>query len=404
MIIYIMNRAARAGNILLTILIASLLGAGCKKSIDEPFTTTVASNDVVGTTPYTPYKLYFNSVAQLSLPRAGIVAGAAGNKILFAGGYLPIDGDVDAILTPVSRVDIFDATTLQRTTYQLGQARWGMGAAALGNKIFFAGGYTANSHYSKRVDIYDASSNTWTTATLSQARAGIAVAATGSKVIFAGGFNSQISNVIDIYDVNSGVWTTSTFSNIRSVRATATKGDIAIVGSNVRSPAPKAHIYHTATNSWTDINLTYYGNTEYNYAPRMFAVSAGSKMLFGFGGHSPISGAVNVVQSVINTNNPTFLSNPRAEVGVCTSGNFAFIAGGTFFSTYYNQNLSNIINVYNGALNAWTLSTLHTPANKIQAGSANSTVMFAGINTNEFGYHDVQIYKLAAQAPLTPAR
>ncbi|MBS1655950.1 MAG: PKD domain-containing protein, partial [Bacteroidetes bacterium] len=88
---------------------------------------------------------------------------------------------------------------------------------ASGNKIFFAGGTTPPTspglHPSSRVDIYDVSTNTWSTAELSQARWGLAAAAYGNKVYFAGGtaiFGSRPAETsrIDVYDLGTGIWST----------------------------------------------------------------------------------------------------------------------------------------------------------------------------------------------------
>ena len=54
-------------------------------------------------------------------------------------------------------------------TAQLSEARALLTAAAAGNKILFAGGY-GGTGLSKTVDIYDVNTNTWTTAQLSEAR------------------------------------------------------------------------------------------------------------------------------------------------------------------------------------------------------------------------------------------
>ena len=134
-------------------------------------------------------------VGTLSQARFGLLAVAAGNKILFAGGFVP-----GAIST---RVDIYDFLTNTWTVADLSVSRQGMTAASVGNKIFFAGGGD-NDEGTKtsRIDIYDVSLNSWSTAELSEARVELASATIGNKVFFAGGFDDfgGISDRVDIYD------------------------------------------------------------------------------------------------------------------------------------------------------------------------------------------------------------
>src|SRR5438045_3949244 len=74
----------------------------------------------------------------------------------------------------------------------LSEARGGLAAAATGNKIVFAGGYTGTTN-TKAVDMYDVSTNTWGVTQLSEARNGLAGAAFGNKIVFVGGYNSIAS-------------------------------------------------------------------------------------------------------------------------------------------------------------------------------------------------------------------
>src|SRR5205814_1380353 len=77
----------------------------------------------------------------------------------------------------------------------------------------------------KVIDIYDVSSNTWSIAELSKARGRMAVAAIGNKVFFAGGdcFDlvtggisiNSVSDVVDIYDISTNTWTVSHLSERR---------------------------------------------------------------------------------------------------------------------------------------------------------------------------------------------
>lgn len=91
-------------------------------------------------------------------------------------------------------------------------------AVVAGTKIFFAGGITdgdannngANPTVTDAVHIYDVTTDTWSTTKLSQARAGIKAANVGNKVVFAGGLASNIlSGRVDVYDLQTKQWTST---------------------------------------------------------------------------------------------------------------------------------------------------------------------------------------------------
>ncbi len=69
-------------------------------------------------------------VGTLSQARDGIGVASAGNKLLFAGGFIPPG-------TPSSRVDVYDLTTQTWSTAELREARSGITAIGAGDRIFF---------------------------------------------------------------------------------------------------------------------------------------------------------------------------------------------------------------------------------------------------------------------------
>jgi hypothetical protein len=157
------------------------------------------------------------TVAQLSVPRYGITAVVVGNKILFAGGE---SGELgDALYGFHSEVDIYDAATDSWSVSSMSEPQHSMAAAALGDKVFFAGANTGSTTtYTNKVEIYDASANSWSIKTLSEFKDGISVVAADGKVYFAGGHtnSNSFSNRIDIYDDASDTWTTATLTQPRA--------------------------------------------------------------------------------------------------------------------------------------------------------------------------------------------
>ena len=93
---------------------------------------------------YTKYVDVYNaasdtwSVLQLSKAREVGGAAAIGNKIVFAGGS---GRDFGGPVYLYNKVDIFDAVTGARTTAKISKARSNIAAGAAGDKIVFAGGW-----------------------------------------------------------------------------------------------------------------------------------------------------------------------------------------------------------------------------------------------------------------------
>ena len=151
------------------------------------------------------------TTAAISLARENITAVANGNKIFFAGGGYWY-GDYH------SKVDIYDVVTNNWSATSLSEPKTLVAAAAVGNKVMFAGGYkTSGDEYPNNiittVDIYDLSTSSWSTAQLSEARGGITATTINNKVYFAGGWTgSTNSTKIDIYDNASNSWSTNSLN------------------------------------------------------------------------------------------------------------------------------------------------------------------------------------------------
>ena len=155
------------------------------------------------------------STQRLSVPRFGMGAASVGTKVLFAGGQNSISLDPGQVPTVTDVVDIFDTSTNTWSTHTLSTPRGFLGAATVGTKVLFAGGWLGDIHgqTTGRVDIYDSETDTWTTAELSVARHRIAAAVLGDLVLFAGGTSGSQPegtfteySTVDVYDARSGTW------------------------------------------------------------------------------------------------------------------------------------------------------------------------------------------------------
>ena len=194
------------------------------------------------------------TTAELTQPeRQGMAVATVGNKILFAGG-----GDNDNGAT-TTRVDIYDALNNTWSTAELSQGREYFAAATLGEKVFFAGGRTWQTSpsgfstwaASSVVDIYDNATNTWTTATLSESRSDLSATAIGNKIYFAGGFSDQFQQIptkaLDIFDATTNSWSTSRLIEEKGAHADIASGNkifwaSGIFNNNGLGPWPSNHV------------------------------------------------------------------------------------------------------------------------------------------------------------------
>ena len=193
-------------------------------------------------------------IGSLSIPRSSVNILAAGNKIIFTGGFVGSAGP--PMYGASSRVDIYDRVDQTWSTAELSLTRFAMGTAGSGNKVFFAGGHNGNA--CSRVDIYDASNNTWSTAELSEPRQNVIAVTAGNKVLFAGGIGSSgQSSRVDIYDQVNGSWSTAALSHPTSGSypgyfAFAQSG-VTVAGNKIYFMTGSNNIdtYDVQTNTWS---------------------------------------------------------------------------------------------------------------------------------------------------------
>jgi hypothetical protein len=192
------------------------------------------------------------SVTALPLPRSGMAAAAIGGKVFFAGGPALING-----VAETDRVEIYDLATRTWSVRLLTERKYGVSAVTLGNKIYFAGGiyhyggmgaddYT---HISDRIEIYDNATGTWTTSTLSEGKYALAGIAVGNKIYWAGGYNSKYLCKVEIMDV---------FTQTTSLAYLSTPGIYTAVPKNNKvvcfklAPSDGTFDVHDVnTNTWT---------------------------------------------------------------------------------------------------------------------------------------------------------
>ena len=206
------------------------------------------------------------STAELSEARINPAAATAGNKIYFGGGC-PLNGGLQE--TPSSRVDVYDAITNTWSITELSEARTSLTAASVGNKIMFAGGWGAwgssNSGFSKKIDSYLDVINQWSIDSLSEARSGLVAATLYNKVFFAGGWIGGLPNTpayssrVDIYDNTTQSWSFATLSQPAEFSGAASDGNRILFfpyGSRME-------IYNSASSNWyySELNQPLYSSS-----------------------------------------------------------------------------------------------------------------------------------------------
>ena len=327
------------------------------------------------------------------------VGGAAGSKILFAGGWEP---GINS-----SRVDVYDTATHAWSTAELTvPERDGMVVATVGSKIFFAGGNNDWVDVTSRIDIYDAATDTWSIAELSQARNYLAAATLGNKVFFAGGgiwgpisggspnpnwppdANYHIgSNVVDIYDNSTNTWTTATLSEGRfELSATVAGNKIYFAGGyhSIFSGSTKIDIYDATANSWSTSQLN-----EVKASHGVVAID--DKIYWAAGSNTPYWEGHHLSDLVEIKNITTGVSSfdcitPKAMFSVIAKNdNIVFFTG-------YNNGTGNKFDIYNTTTKTWSIGELPVDIHGSAIISVNNTIYIAGGNVN--GVYSKQVWKL----------
>lgn len=185
-----------------------------------------------------------------SMPTAlhGTDGAAIGGKLYVAGGT-NTSGDLSTLAVYDPSTDSWNTATSMPT------ARRATAAAAIDDKLYVAGGYDGSSRLST-LEVYDSSTDIWTTATpMSTDRDGATATAIGGKLYVAGGDDgSSRLSTLDVYDPATDSWATATsMPTARSIAAAATIGGKLYVaggydGSNSLSTL---EVYDPSTDSWT---------------------------------------------------------------------------------------------------------------------------------------------------------
>lgn len=222
------------------------------------FIDIIADNDsATGTT------LSWNSVAPTTVGRSEGMGAVVGGKLYLFGGY------IDTTFKPTSRGDVYDPAANRWT--QIASLPFGvshMGTVAVGDSIYFAGGYpatsTGQSFATNAVWRYDTQSNTFATnlPKLPAPRGGGALVAVGRVLHFFGGSDAARKDAaqhwqLDLDQLSAG-WVAKAplLLATNHVAGTVVGGKIYAIGGQQnqdRAAVQRAEVqvYDPATNAWT---------------------------------------------------------------------------------------------------------------------------------------------------------
>jgi len=306
-----------------------------------------------------------------------------GNKIIFSAPNYTYGQNFNGQL-----INIYDASANAWTTNILPEGRGeGYTNAVIDSKVFYVGGYVVDSPYvSKKIDIYDASSNSWTSANFPNARVGMKAASIGNKILFAGGYITRYdslvsvcddygnncdstpavvaSDKVDIWDVSTKTWSSAQLSEPRGIMATAVVENKIVFASgknNSGNTSAKADIYDAATNSWSSANLSAMGNGVIG------AYSVGNKVLVTY----LVSDKIDIYDAANNswsiTQMPQSLASSAQErIKAAVIGNKI-----VFYTIFTTESDSRNVDMYDASTNTWChalLSKRHVRAGVISYG------------------------------------
>ena len=331
-------------------------------------------------------------VGALSEARVALASGAAGGKILFAGGFVPFSHYS-------SRVDIYNTITNTWSTAELtSPERQGMAVASVGNKILFAGGGdNDNGITTSRVDIYNADDNSWSIAELTEPREYLAAAVLGNKVFFSGGGtwrpNLKGSRIIDIYDNSTNTWTTDYLSEERMDHSATVIGNKIYFAGGTSGYYTSLNVLNTidiydgTANSWA--TSAFHGDARMQHA----AIAADNKIFWASGTkYASLGGG--------------FLESDNVEIRNLATGTstYACISPRTLFNAVLkNDNIvfftglspnsaTNRIDIYNTTSETWSVGILPVNIYYSTIIAVHNTIYVAGGYVN--GSVSAQVWKL----------
>lgn len=342
------------------------------------------------------------SLLKLSLQRIVGGAGTVGNNVFFAGGIGR--QDISGPVYLYNRVDIFNTQTNTRTTASLSKARDNIAVGAAGGKIVFAGGWFWDMSYnqiqSNVADIYDNNTGSWSKALLSARREGIGVATLGNKIIFAGGSSyitsTKLYKNVDIYDAATNTWSVTYMNYGRANMGVAVAGNKAFFAGG-GGPDNIVDVYDASTNTWSTITMP--------VTLKGFSVCAGNDKIYFSGGYDAgnhVSSLVQIYTVSTNTWSSLNLSQARYNISSTGANGYIIFAGG-LTDPLNLLPASNRIDIYKEPAMSSAIQSKSITENKKWMVYPNPALNFINITSPciNNGNASLTIYNMSGEAVLT---
>ncbi|QNA45395.1 Kelch repeat-containing protein [Lacibacter sediminis] len=341
---------------------------------------TIVVNTVYSNRPLVNARLI--PMGLLGDPRIVSVVAAVGTKILFAGGTPVPNGPGPNKFS--STVNIYDIATNSWSAANLSQARSGMTVAAMGTKVFFAGGTgilpSGSVGLTSRIDVYDAVADTWSTMEMPHADGLLTSLVSGNKLVIVGG------SFADIYDAGSKRWTTTNFGQPRYlITANNVKGKLYFAGGvtskSTLTPTSRIDIYDPATDSWSVSQLS---------KPKYGMSGLLARNLIWAGGivAGKTSNEVEMYDAFSNSTSFSCLFQPNSfsafSSGTLNGKAFFFVANGK---------AKNKFDIYDPITDTWSIGVLDQSITAPMIISANGSVFLISTAGSNDVYHR-QVWKL----------
>ena len=201
-----------------------------------------------GSVQYLRSGLPWNTMASMSVGRAGLGIGAASGVLYAVGGT-----SASGIAPTVEAYDTGAGTWSIKAS--LPTARTGLGVGVVNGILYAVGGSSAGGVVAT-VEAYDTATNTWSTkASLPTARTGLGIGVVNGILYAVGGSNAGGSvATVEAYDPVTNAWTAK--AEMPTARNALGVGVVdgliyAVGGSNISGDLSTVEAYNPATNTWT---------------------------------------------------------------------------------------------------------------------------------------------------------
>lgn len=197
--------------------------------------------------PPPPPGLNWSSRAPLPTARFNLGVAELGGKVYAVGGE---DGGV---LGSVLAFDPASGTWQPRAS--LPTPRAGLAVAAVDGKLYAIGGNAADGSRLGTVEAYDPATDTWASrAPMPTRRAYLGAAALGGRILAVGGYDYKALNVVEVYDPDTNRWQSAApMPTARFGLGVAPfDGGLLAVGGWGNLALATAEIYDPLINAWTE--------------------------------------------------------------------------------------------------------------------------------------------------------